>query len=192
MKKILIIQGHPDKESYCSAIAEAYQKGALQSGAEVRLINLYELDFNLNLQFGYRKRTELEPCLVKAQEDIKWSEHIVIVYPVWWGMVPALLKGFLDRVFLPGFAFQKRPNSLWWDKLLKGRTGRIICTMDQPAWYYWLVYKSPSTNAIKKTTLEFCGIKPVATTSIGPIRNSTEKYRKKWLGKVENLGQRIK
>lgn len=190
MKNILIIQGHPDKESYCHALAHAYQKGAINSGAEVRLINTGELDFNLNLANGYRTRTELEPCLVQAQEDIRWAEHIVMVYPVWWGTVPAVLKGFIDRVFLPGFAFQKRPNSVWWDKLLKGRTARIISTMDQPTWYYRWINKMPSTHATKKLTLEFCGIRPVKVTSIGPLRLSKEGYRKKWLEKVEAIGKK--
>ncbi|MFN6944669.1 MAG: NAD(P)H-dependent oxidoreductase [Cytophagaceae bacterium] len=190
MKKILIIQGHPDKESFCHALAEVYCKGAQTEGAEVRILNTGELDFNPNLSYGYRQRTPLEPCLEKAQADVLWAEHIVIVYPVWWGMAPAVLKGFLDRVFLPGFAFQKRPNSLWWDKLLKGRTARIITTMDQPTWYYRLVYGRPSTKAIKKLTLEFCGIKPVKVTSIGPIRLSKERFREKWLEKVGKLAQK--
>lgn len=190
MKKILIIQGHPDKESYCHALAEAYQKGAAASGAEIRLIQTGELDFNPNLGFGYRKRTELEPCLLQAQEDIRWAEHIVMVYPVWWGMAPAVLKGFIDRVFLPGFAFKKRANSLWWDKLLKGRTARIISTMDQPAWYYRLFNKAPSNHAIKKLTLEFCGIRPVKVTNIGPLRLSKERFRKKWLERIEALGRK--
>lgn len=186
-----MIQGHPDRESYCHALAETYQKGAMESGAEVRLIRAGDLDFNPNLAFGYRKRTELEPCLQQAQEDISWAEHIVLVYPVWWGSVPAVLKGFIDRVFLPGFAYQKRPDSLWWDKLLKGRTTRIISTMDQPAWYYRLVYKMPSNNAIKKLTLEFCGIRPVKVTNIGPLKHSKEAFRKKWLGKMESMGRKL-
>lgn len=192
MKKILIIQGHPDRESYCYALAEAYQKGALASGAEVRHIKTSELDFNPNLAYGYRHRTELEPCLLLAQEDIRWAEHIVIVHPVWWGMVPAVLKGLLDRVMLPGFAFQKRPNSIWWDKLLKGRSARIISTMDQPSWYYRLVNKSPSNHAIKKLTLEFCGIKPVKVTNIGPLRLAKESFREKWLERVEATGRKGK
>lgn len=191
MKKILIIQGHPDKESYCYALSEAYHKGAQESGAEVKIIYTGELEFNPNLSFGYRRRTELEPCLQKAQEDIRWAEHIVMVFPVWWGSVPAVFKGFLDRVFLPGFAFQKRPDSVWWDKLLKGRTGRIISTMDQPPWYYRLNYKMPSNNAIKKLTLEFCGIKPVKVVNIGPIRHSKADFRKKWLEKTQALGRKM-
>lgn len=192
MKKILIIQGHPDKESYCAALAEAYKKGAIATGAEVKEIVVRDLKFNSNLQFGYRQRTELEPDLVESREKIQWAEHLVWVYPVWWGSLPAILKGFIDRVFLPGFAFRKRPDSLWWDKLLTGKTARIISTLDQPAWYYWLVYRRPSHNAMKKLTLEFCGIKPVKTTTIGPIRMSKDTYRRNWIKKIGLLGEKQK
>ncbi|MGL4629723.1 MAG: NAD(P)H-dependent oxidoreductase [Leadbetterella sp.] len=187
-KKILIINGHPDPESFCLALSNAYKNGAVSSGADIKELNIRDLNFNPNLQFGYRKRTELEPDLLKAQEYIRWADHLVWVYPVWWGSLPAILKGFIDRVFLPGFAFQKRENSVWWDKLLSGKTARIISTLDQPAWYYWLVYRQPSNNAMKKLTLEFVGIKPVKVTTIGPIRLSKESYRKAWLDKVEKMG----
>jgi len=187
-KKILIINGHPDEESYCFGLAQAYKNGALESGAEVQEIQIGRLDFNPNLQFGYRKRTELEPDLLNAQEQLKWADHIVWVYPVWWGSVPALMKGFLDRVLLPGFAFKKREGSLFWDRFLSGRTGRIICTMDQPTWFYRLVNGAPTHYAMKKLTCDFIGIKPVRITSIGPIRLSTDAFRAKWLRKVERLG----
>jgi putative NADPH-quinone reductase len=188
MKKVLIIQGHPDRESYCRALSMAYKVGALNAGSEVQEIIVSDLKFNPNLEFGYRKRTELEPDLLEAQEKIKWAEHLVIIYPLWWGGMPALLKGFFDRTFLPGFAFQKRENSVWWDKYLIGKSARIITTMDQPAWYHWLIYGEPAHKALKKMILEFCGIKPVKTTSIGPIRFSKDEFRKKYLEKVKALG----
>ncbi|MBK6265622.1 NAD(P)H-dependent oxidoreductase [Marivirga sp. S37H4] len=190
--KILIINGHPDKESYNFALAEAYKKGALSSGAEVQEINIRELNFNHNLQFGYRKRTELELDLLNAQDKIKWADHLVWIYPVWWGSVPAIMKGFLDRVLLPGFAYQKREDSLWWDKYLTGKTARIISTLDQPAWYYWLVYRQPSHNSMKKLTLEFCGIKPVKVTTIGPLKHSKLPFRERWIEKVERMGRNNK
>ncbi|WP_298504217.1 NAD(P)H-dependent oxidoreductase [uncultured Maribacter sp.] len=189
MKKILIINGHPDKESYSFGLSEAYKKGAEKSNAEIKEINIRELTFNPNLQFGYRKRTELEPNLLDAQDKIKWADHIVWVYPVWWSSIPAMMKGFLDRILLPGFAFKKRENSLLSDKCLTGKSARIICTMDQPTWFYKLVYRSPSHNAIKKGTLHYIGVKKVRITAIGPIRLSTEEFRVKWLNKVEKLGQ---
>ena len=188
MKKILIINGHPDAESFNAALAEAYKKGAIESGAEVKEIVVRELQFNPNLQFGYRKRTELEPDLLESQAKIKWAEHLVWIYPVWWGSLPAILKGFIDRTFLPGFAFEKRENSVWWDKLLKGKSARIISTLDQPAWYYWLINHQPSHHAMKKMTLQFSGINPVKITTIGPLRLSKDSYRANWLEKVEKLG----
>ena len=192
MKKILIINGHPDAESYGASLFDAYKKGALSSGAEVQEIVIRTLEFDLNLQFGYRARIELETDLLKAREKIEWAEHIVWIYPVWWGGPPALMKGFIDRVFLPGFAFQKRENSVWWDKLLKGRSAHIISTLDQPVWYYWLINGRPTYHSMKKMTLEFCGIKPVRATTIGPIRLSSDQFRSKWLRKIEVLGSQFK
>ena len=190
MKKILIINGHPDPESFNLALANAYKKGALAGGAEVKEISIRDLQFNPNLQFGYRKRTELEPDLIKAQEKITWSEHIVWIYPVWWGSIPAIMKGFLDRVLLPGFAFKKREGSLLWDKLLTGRTSRIICTLDQPAWFYKLINRAPSHTSMKRLTLKFIGIKKVKISAIGPLRLSKPEFREKWLMKVEGLGKK--
>ena len=188
-RKILIINGHPDKESFNHALAASYKKGVLASGFELEEINIGELGFNPNLQFGYRKRTELEPDLIDAQDKIKWADHIVWVYPVWWGSVPAIMKGFLDRVFLPGFAFKKREGSVWWDKYLTGRSAHLISTLDQPGWYYSLINGAPSHKAMKKLTMNFVGIKKVRTTTIAPLRLSSEAFRKKWLRKVEQLGK---
>jgi putative NADPH-quinone reductase len=189
MKKILIINGHPNAESFNNGLFEAYKKGARITGAEIREIVIKDLQFNPNLQFGYQKRMELEPDLLDAWEKIKWADHLVWVHPVWWGGLPAITKGFIDRLFLPGFVFQNRENSVWWDKLLTGKTGHIITTMDQPGWYYWLVFGQPSINQLKKSTLEFCGVKPVKVTRIGPIKNSTLSWKEKWLEKVEKMGK---
>ena len=190
--KIVIIHGHPDQESFNGALAEAYKRGATQAGATVQEIPIRDLHFSPNLSHGYRKRTELEPDLIEAQQKIKWADHLVWVYPVWWGSVPAIMEGFIDRVLLPGFAFQKREGSVWWDRYLTGRTARLICTLDQPAWYYRWRYGSPSHRAMRKLTLEFVGIKPVRITTIGPLRLSQENFRTKWLHKVEKLGNKKK
>ena len=191
-KKILIINGHPNKNAFNYGIASAYKKGAVNSGAEVKESIIADLDFNPNLKFGYQQRTELEPDLIEAWEKIKWAEHLVWVHPVWWGGLPAISKGFIDRLFLPGFAYQYRENSVWWDKLLKGKTAHIITTIDQPGWYYWLFYGRPSVNQLKKSTLEFCGVKPVKVTYFGIVKTATNELRKKWLDKVEDLGRKQK
>lgn len=191
-KKILVINGHPNKESLNFALANAYQKGAETAGAEVKVILIADLKFNPNLQHGFMKRTELEPDMVAAWDKIKWAEHIVFVHPVWWGGLPAITKGFIDRLFLPGFAFQYKENSVWWDKLLKGKTARIITSLDQPSWYYWVVYGKPSVNQLKRATLEFCGVKPVKITYFGVVKTASDELREKWLKKVELMGCKFK
>ncbi|WP_128331523.1 NAD(P)H-dependent oxidoreductase [Apibacter sp. HY039] len=188
MKKILIINGHPSLNSLNSALAESYFKGAKESGADVELINIGELNFNPNLQNGYQKRMDWEPDLQHAWESIEKAEHLVWVHPVWWGGFPAIMKGFIDRVFLPGVAFQYRKNSVWWDKYLKGKTARIITTLDQPQWYYRLFYGNPSINQLKKSILAFCGIKRVKTTFIEFVKKSDLNQRKKWIQKIYTLG----
>ncbi len=191
MKKIVIINGHPNKESFNSALVQAYWDGALGQQAEIRVIPIGELQFDPNLQYGYQQRMELEPDLIQAWENILWADHLVWVHPVWWGGLPAVTKGFVDRLFLPGMAYKYRPNSVWWDKLLSGKTAHIITTLDQPGWYYRLFFGRPSVNQLKKSILEFCGIKPVKVTYVGVIRNSTDAQRMKWLDKVRGIGRRL-
>jgi len=189
---ILIINCHPNKNSFNFGLVEAYKKGALEAGAILEEIVIAELNFNPNLGFGYSQRTDLEPDLLDAWEKIKRANHMVWFHPVWWGGLPAIAKGFIDRLFLPGFAFKYKENSVWWDKLLAGKTARIITTLDQPSWYYWLVFGNPSVNQLKKSTLEFCGVKPVKVTYCGPIRNSTPAQREVFLKKVFELGKGLK
>jgi NAD(P)H dehydrogenase (quinone) len=93
--------------------------------------------------------------------------------------MPAMLKGFFDRLFLPGFAFQYRENSVWWDKLLTGKSAHIIATMDTPYWYFRLVYGNPGINQFKRTILQFCGINPVKVTVFSPIKNIKQETLKK-------------
>jgi len=192
MKKILIINGHPNPSSFNFGIAESYLKGAIASGAEVETITIAALNFNPNLQFGYQQRTELEPDLLESWEKIKRADHLVWIHPVWWGGLPAITKGFIDRLFLPGMAFQYRENSVWWDKLLKGKTAHIITTLDQPGWYYRFSYGRPSVNQLKKSTLEFCGLKPVKVSYIGIIKTATDFQREKWLQEVYDFGLKNK
>lgn len=185
---ILVILGHPDTESFCASLAKAYIEGAKSTGNDIRILNLGDLNFDPILWKGYNKVQELEPDLVKASELIEWSNHMVFVYPNWWGTMPALMKGFFDRVFLPGFAFKYRDNSPFWDKLLSGRTAHLIVTMDTPPWYYRWIYHRPGHNEMKRTILGFCGIKIVKITEIAMLRNSLPKMREKWLAMAERLG----
>ncbi|WP_458124441.1 NAD(P)H-dependent oxidoreductase [Paenibacillus sp. Z3-2] len=187
---ILVINGHPDPQSYCKALSEAYMLGARNSGNSVELIDLSSIQFNPNLHYGYRQRTELEEDLVRAQEQIQWANHLVFVYPTWWGVMPAILKGFIDRVFLPGFAMNYREGSILWDKLLKGKSAHIIVTMDTPRWYNRWVYRHAGHRVMKYNILKFCGVSPVRVSEISPIKSSTEAFRLKWKNKLMEMGRR--
>lgn len=190
-QNILVVVGHPDSSSFCGALAKAYIDKARESGSDVRELYLGELSFDPILWKGYNKIQALEPDLVKAQELIQWSNHMVFVYPNWWGAMPALMKGFFDRVFLPGFAFKYRDNSLFWDKLLSGRTAHLMVTMDTPPWYFRLVYRRPGHNQMKRTILGFCGIKVVKITEFALIKESNPAQRAQWISKAQELGAKV-
>lgn len=192
MKQVLIINGHPDKESFNYALSEAYREGASKSNGKITSFNIVDLEFNPNLQYGYRKRMELEPDLKDAIEKIKQADHIVWVFPVWWYGYPAVMKGFVDRTFLPGITFQPVEGRPLPKKLLKGKTARLIVTSDTPRWYDILVMKRPAINQLKKGTLEFCGISPVRLSYIAPVKGSSPEFRQKWLMKVRRLGEQLK
>ena len=191
MKKVVVINGHPRADSFVAGLAAAYKQGAEAAGATVQELNIARLDFEPNLAFGYQQRMELEPDLLRAWEAIEWADHLVWVHPVWWGGLPARTKGFIDRLFLPGRAFRYRENSVWWDRLLQGKSAHIITTLDQPGWYYRWFYGRPSVNQLRKSTLEFCGVRPVAVTYVGPVRQSDEAQRTKWLRQIQRIGERI-
>lgn len=192
MKQVVVINGHPDKESFNYALSEAYIKGTNETNATLTQINITDLDFNPNLKFGYRKRIELEPDLSDAIDKIKKADHIVWIFPVWWYSYPAIMKGFIDRTFLPGIAYEPIKGKPLPKKLLKGKSARLIITADAPKWYDFLIMKRPAINQLKKGTLQFCGINPVKVTYIAPIKNSNSIFREKWLKKISILGSSIK
>ncbi|SDI37122.1 NAD(P)H-dependent oxidoreductase [Chryseobacterium jejuense] len=187
MKKIVVINGHPDQESFNAVIAESYINSAKASGAEVRYIAIGQLNFNPNLQFGYRQRMELEPDLVKALDDIQWSDHQVWIHPVWWLGMPAIMKGFFDRAFLPGITFKsdKKGNS---EGLLNAKSARIITTAgDLSLKLYEDEYQSSGLIQLKKGILEYCGVSSIENHFIGPLYELTEKERKEWLDTITGL-----
>lgn len=188
-RRIATVLGHVSEDSYCGALHRAYADAAVAEGHEVRQILLPRLSFDPILREAYRRPMPLEPDLEQAQEAIKWAEHLVFVYPTWWGQQPALLRGFVDRVFLPGWAFKYRENSPWWDRFLSGRSARLIVTMGAPPWYDSLVYRGGSRRAMKKAVLEFCGVRPVKATAIGPVRRSKPEWRERWIGRVAAMGR---
>ena len=189
-KRILLILGHPSTTSFCAALAERYAQSALDAGHEVRQLRLGEMVFDPVLRDSYQQIQPLEDDLNAAQSDILWAEHLTLVYPIWWGGIPALLKGFFDRVLLPGFAFKYRKGKAFPDKLLNGRTAHLLVTMDTPPWYYRLIYRMPGLHEVRKTTLQFCGIKPLRTLTFGPVLGSTDQQRRSWLQQAQAIACR--
>ena len=190
-KKVLVINGHPDQESFNYALSKAYISGLRNTDAQVELLNIADLDFNPNLKYGYRKISELETDLLQAIDQIKQADHLVWVLPMWWYGMPALMKGFIDRIFLPGLFFKYQKGNPFPKKLLKGKTARLVITADTVRWYDRWFMGSPLINQFKKGTLEFCGVKPVKLTYIAPIKDSSEAFRARWLSKVKKLGMTI-
>lgn len=186
-RRVLIIDAHPADGTLVGALADAYAAGATAGGHETRRRALREMSFDPVLHEGYRERQELEPDLVAAQQDLAWCEHLVIAYPTWWGMPPALLKGFFDRALLPGFAFKYREGSRWWDRLLKGRSARLLVTMDAPALYDGLFYGG--RRVVKRAVLRYCGFRPVRHKAFGPVRSSSPRKRERWLVEATALGR---
>ncbi len=191
MKKILLIDGHPDETRLTSALMSANSRGSEEAGYQVSQIVIRELAFEPNLKFGYQQRLELEPDLLAAIDAIKACDHMVWVHPVWWSGLPTLLKGFIDRTFLPSIMFdynEAKLGGMGWDGYLEGKTARIIATMDTPKILYRLLYSAPSVNQLKKTTLEFCGVKPVKVTQFAPVKGSTQERRESWIKTAHVLG----
>lgn len=189
-KKIFILLGHPDggPEPLSRHIADTYEVAAKSAGHEVRRLNLSDLYFDSSLHKGYRAIQELEPDLVRVQENLSWCEHFVLVYPNWWGGMPAALKGMWDRMFLPRFAFRMWKNKFGWDALLRGRTARVIVTCGNPAFLDLLAF-GDFTASIKRSVLEFAGFR-VRTTHIGPSERLTELKHNQYMRLVTRLARK--
>ena len=185
---IVILQGHPNTESYCHALAKAYEEGAIASGAEVEFIDIPTLEFDPILHKGDHNAQPEEPDLVKAREAIGKADHLVLFWPSWWASMPALTKGFFDRTFIPGFAF--RYDGKQGEKLLKGKTASCFVTMDAPCWFYRFFQGAPGSKMVKNGILGFCGIKTKGFTYIPQVLKMDQAKREQWLEKVRQAGSK--
>jgi len=188
-KKILVILGHPNWDTFCGYLTCRYEEAAKNAGHEVRRVNIGELHFDPILHKGYKEIQALESDLVNFQNDFRWADHITLIYPIWWTTMPALLKGVFDRMFLPGFSFSMRKGSMMgmWNMLLKGRTGRMVVTMDNSAWMD-RIFMGDYTNEVKRGVFWFSGIWPTRVTAIGKVKFMSPEDRTKWGDKVAKLG----
>ncbi|MBI1320390.1 MAG: flavodoxin family protein [Candidatus Hydrogenedens sp.] len=190
-KRTLVLLGHPDTDSFCGALADAYVDGVERAGAPVRRINLGDLQFDPVLHKGYKVIQDLEPDLLELQEAILWAEHVVFVYPLWWGGMPAVMKGFIDRAFHPKFGFKfVSDTSYIWKGLLTGRSARLIVTMDAPPIAMRLMFNNPQIQSFRNVTLRFCGFSPVRVSQFGSVKRSTRARRFLWRLRARELGER--
>ncbi|OLQ94544.1 NAD(P)H dehydrogenase [Vibrio ponticus] len=186
MKKVLVINANPKSDSLCKALAERYALAA-SNQHQVELIHLDNLDFAISLDQGYDTKTALEPDLLHFQQQVEWANHVVIVSPVWWGTLPAKFKGLIDRTFLPGFAFKYVSGKAIPKKLLEGRTSQLIFTLDTPPFWYKYIKGNAIYRELKRSILDFSGIKNQSATYFGPVISSDDKTRQAWLEKTEQL-----
>jgi len=188
MKNILIVNGHPHEVSFCHALAHAYEQGAVSAGNSVNLVHVRDLEFDPILHYGYTKRMELEPDLVRQQELLRQCDHLVLVLPFWWGGMPALLKGYFDRVLLPDFAFTCQ--EIRCKGLLQGKTASIIYTQDAPFLWTFFMYRDAFWHTLRSAILHFCGFGSVRRKCLTGVSKSTDTKRKEWLEEAYVLGKR--
>jgi len=189
-KKIFILLGHPDNDTYSGSLANAYEEGAKEAGHEVRRVNLGEVDFDPILHKGYKEIQALEPGLVAIQENVKWADHVVIVYPNWWNTMPALLKGFFDRAWIPGFAFNFDKKTKKLIKRLEGKSARVIIVAGSHSGMETRLKYGDYSNEIRRGLLEFAGFSPVKMTCFGPSERVSDAKRDEWQKEVHQLGRK--
>jgi putative NADPH-quinone reductase len=192
MKRILLIDGHPDLDErhFVHGLVKAYADGAREAGHELRTIRLADLDIPLLTWPLHWEQGDVPASLQSAQDSIGWAEHLVFIYPLWLGDMPALLKGFLEQVMRPGFAFHTQPSGLP-KKGLKGRSARIVVTMGMPAFLYRGFFRAHSVKSFKRNILKFVGIKPVRCSIIGGIDKDNAKSER-YLGEMLALGRKAR
>lgn len=183
-----MILGHPRTDSLCGALADAYVDGARRAGADLRRLDLARLDFDPHVRTVSPNAQHFEADIRRARELIAWAEYLVFVYPTWWGTMPALLKGFLDRVMTPGFAFQSVEGGTGFERLLGGRSAQLITTMDTPPLVHRLIYRRPGVNALARATLGFCGVRPVRALVFGPVKDASAALRSDWIERARRAG----
>ena len=188
--KVLVVVGHPRRASLTAALAAAYADGARRAGAVVEVLELARLEFDPNVRTRVFATQSVEADLRRAAALIAWAEHLVFVYPTWWGTMPALMKGFLDRVLAPGFAFEETAKSGYLP-LMTGRTAELLTTTDTPGWVWRWLYGAPGDKAMARAILGFCGIRVVRIGRVGPVRGSRLEQRRAWLATAEAAGARL-
>jgi putative NADPH-quinone reductase len=189
-KNILLINGHPDagNEHFCDAIAQKYSSAALAAGHQIECINVNEIEFDL-LQSKEDYDTQSPPeAIANVQRAVLEADHLVVVYPLWMGHMPALLKGLFEQLFRRDFAGERLDEAKF-RKLFRGRSARIIVTMGMPGYVYKWFFRAHTLKGLKRNILDFIGFKPVKATVIGDVYEGNDKELKLELREISRLGQ---
>ncbi|WP_062210930.1 NAD(P)H-dependent oxidoreductase [Demequina oxidasica] len=195
MTSILVVIGTPVTDSLNHAMAQAYVESAREAGADVDVIDLATDPIpphphqrgNLRMPRDGNDLA-LDPGVGDYIARVESADHLVVLFPQWWGSYPAALKAWVDAVFLSGFAFRYAPTGRGWDKLLKGRTARIVMTMDSPRLWNRLAYRDAAIATLKNATLWYSGIKTIGVTRVGEVRHQDTAALTKAVAKIGNLG----
>lgn len=185
--RIFILLGHPNGESFNGLLTDVYEQAAIARGHEVRRLDLGELHFNPALMPHAPAEEAPPPAradLRQSQSDLAWCDRLVLVYPMWWGHVPALLKSWFEHVLTAGFAFRYHDKDPWWDKLLAGREAHLIRTCDAPSLYARLWYRDADILCLRRAVLGFCGIKVRKVLRIGRVKYLDAKGRQRAIASV--------
>lgn len=188
-RKIFIWVAHPKQGSLSAALADAYEEGAKDNAAQVRRMDLSDMEFDPSFSGYGPEAGPLEADLLAWQENIAWADHILILHPYWWGAMPTRAKAVLDRALTPGFAFKYHARGVKWDRLLKGRTADAIITSDTPPLLDTLLYLKPARRVLKKQVLGFCGIKSRHIRQFGSVKLATPEKITSWISKARHMGQ---
>ncbi len=191
-KSIFILNGHPGETTLSRSLAETYAKAARAAGHTVRVTHLSELDFDPDFGSGtYSNHKPLEPDLEVVKDNLEWSQHLVIFAPLWWGGLPAMLKGLFDRVLLAGHAFDTR-NTQWNGMpkpLLTGRSARVVLTSDTPAWVERLFYRNAILWQMRGQILGFIGFSPARFTWLSGASHPKPGLVEKWFSRITRIGK---
>jgi len=190
-RRILIVQGHPDPAGgrFGHALADGYATAALAAGHEVRRVEVAALDFPLLRTQAEWQHGDMPPALHAARDDLVWSQHVLLLFPLWMGDMPALLKGFLEQLLRPGFATDPGQEGPLGHKKLAGRSARIVVTMSMPALVYRWFYRAHSVKSLERNILGMVGIGPIDETLIGMVDSPQPDGRAKALARLRALGR---
>jgi len=155
---MLIIYAHPNKDGHCGYILKTVSEWLDNKSIEYQILDLYQMNFNpvlKNDEHYTSGNKNVTPENKKIQELISNEHNFIFIYPTWWNNLPAILKGFIDRIFTPGFAFKYQNGRPW--PLLKGRA--VVFTATGAPWIYAKLFsQNRSIKVLTCDTLKFCGI----------------------------------